>query len=210
MMRSFIIFLLSLTACAQVVTPSPAPRILTIFATAAAKPWLSDVYTCAQGQPFVIADVNDPNVADITLRVGEPASTPPSSYQIGTDDLMIITNRESPVQNLTLEQARALFADPEQAGVQIWIYDSEADIQQIFINEVMQSTSITSMAHLATNAQQMSDTLNNNKNAVGFLPRRWKAGTMRDVFTLPGVPVLAITKTELADATKQVLACLQK
>ena len=48
---------------------------------------------------------------------------------------------------------------------------------------------VTSLARVAFSPQQMSDTLNQDKNAVGILPRHWKAGSFRDIFSLPGVRV---------------------
>jgi hypothetical protein len=56
----------------------------------------------------------------------------------------------------------------------------------------------------------MSDTLNNEPNTVGILPRRWKAGDSRFVYTIPDVPVLAIVSEEPQGAMRAILACLQK
>jgi len=66
------------------------------------------------------------------------------------------------------------------------------------------------MAQLAATPQQMSDTLNAEKNAVGILPRHWKAGAARDVFTVAEVPVLAVVSEQPDGAIKSLLTCLQK
>ena len=95
-------------------------------------------------------------------------------------------------------------------SVQVWIYASEEDVFRVFDHFVMEGRSVTSSARVAVNPQQMSDTLVNESNAVGILPRHWKVGDVRDVFSVATVPVLAITKTEAQGVVKELLACLQK
>ena len=74
----------------------------------------------------------------------------------------------------------------------------------------MQGTPVTSLARLAVSPQQMSDTLNMEKNAVGILPRHWKAGSTREVYSAGTVPVLAITASQPSGALASLIACLQK
>ena len=76
--------------------------------------------------------MDDPAAADILLRVGEPEFLDSPAYQIDTEDILIITHRQSPVQNLTLEDARALFAGQGDLSVQVWIYASGEDVQEVF------------------------------------------------------------------------------
>jgi hypothetical protein len=56
----------------------------------------------------------------------------------------------------------------------------------------------------------MSNTLVNQANTVGILPRHWKAGDAREVFSSGTVPVLAITNAEPQGVIKELIACLQK
>jgi len=56
----------------------------------------------------------------------------------------------------------------------------------------------------------MSDTLVNESNAVGILPRHWKAGDVREVYSAGTVPVLALTRTEPQGVVKELISCLQK
>jgi hypothetical protein len=69
---------------------------------------------------------------------------------------------------------------------------------------------VTSSARIAVHPQQMSDTLVNEVNTVGVLPRHWKAGDSRDVFTAAKVPVLAITSSEPQGVIQGLISCLQK
>jgi hypothetical protein len=46
-------------------------------------------------------------------------------------------------------------------------------------------------------------------NAIGFLPRHWKAGNVREVASAGMAPVLAVTKTEPQGVIMELISCLQ-
>jgi hypothetical protein len=188
---------------------SGTPQVLTVYSTSAAEPWLTAFYDCA-GTSSVLSRVDDPSAAQIVVRVGEPKVLSSFAYQIDSEDILIVAQRQSPVQNLTLEEARALFAGLGDPSLQVWVYSSSEDVQQMFDRFVMEGRAITSSARIAVNPQQMSDTLVNEANSVGILPRHWKAGDSREVFSVATVPVLAIVQDEPLGAIKSLLACLQK
>ena len=201
-------FLIVITACTPTTLPA-TPEVVSVYSSSAAEPWLSELYKCA-GTTSLISRVNDPASAAITLRVGEPEHLAFPSYQIDTEEILIVTQRQSHVQNLTLEDARALFAGQGDPSVQVWVYPSGEDVQDVFDRLVMEGGSVMPSARLAVNPQQMSDTLINEPNTVGILPKHWKAGDAREVFSVGTVPVLAITHTEPQGVVKQLIACLQK
>jgi len=154
--------------------------------------------------------VDDASSADIVLRVGEPEVLAASAFQIDTEEILIVTQRQSPVQNLTLEEARALFAGQGDPSIQVWVYASGEDVQQVFDQVVMAGRSVSSSAQLAVHPQQMSDTLVDEANAVGILPRHWKVGDTREIYNVATVPVLALTDSEPQGAIRELIACLQK
>ena len=132
------------------------------------------------------------------------------AYQIDSEDILIVTHRQSPVQNLTLEAARLLFAGQGDPSVQIWVYASDDDVQEVFDRVVMNGGKVAASASIAATPQQMSNMLVNQSHAVGILPRHWKAGDDREVFKVATVPVLALTNTEPQGTIKELIACLQK
>jgi hypothetical protein len=190
-------------------TPSVTPQLVTVYSTSAAQPWLPPLYECA-GTSSVISRVDDPSTADIVLRIGEPAFLDTPAFQIDTEEILIVTHRQSPVQNLTLEDARALFAGQADPSVQVWVYATGEDVQDVFDQVVMGGRNIISSARIAVHPQQMSDALVNEFNAVGILPRHWKAGDTREVFSVATVPVLAITNAAPQGVVQELIACLQK
>lgn len=208
MKKLFISFLLSsfVASCAPA-TQIPQTEIVTAYATSAAQPWLTELYACANDLSVALNLTADE--PDIYLRVGEPENIFSPVYQIDEEEILIVTNRESLVQNLTLAQAQELFAQGSESA-QVWVYASDADVQIVFDQLVMKGRSVTSFARLAVSPQQMSDLLNAEKDAVGILPRHWKAGAVRDIFSAGIVPVLAITKEEPREAVGDLISCLQR
>lgn len=202
-------FCLLLISSCSTATPPVTPEVVPVYSTAAAEPWLSSLYTCAEGTT-VLERVDDPAAAQIALRVGEPSVLPSFAYQIDTEEILIVTHRQSPVQNLNLEGVRALFSGSGDPSMQVWVYASDADVQNVFDQVVMEGRVVSSSARIAANPQQMSDTLVNEANTVGILPRHWKAGDSREVFSAGTVPVLALTNTEPQGVVKELVACLQK
>jgi hypothetical protein len=205
----FFLIVLLLASCAPTATPAPKTQIVSVFATPATQPWLPDLYACTP-TGTVIRIVNDSLTADISLRLGEPDILSTPAYQIDTEEILIVTHRQSPVQNMTVEEVRELFAGQGDPSVVVWVYASGEDVQRVFEQAVMGGRSVTSLARLATSPQHMSDTLNNEPNAVGILPRHWKAGDSRFVYTIPDVPALAIVGEKPQGAIQVIIACLQK
>ncbi len=208
MKKLFIFFLLSsfIASCAPV-TKTPQTEVVTVYATSAAQPWLTELYTCADNSSVILNLTADK--PDITLRVGEPEIIISPIYQIDEEEILIVTNRESAIQNLTLAEAQELFAQGNDSA-QVWVYASDADVQIVFDQLVMKGRSVTSFAGLATSPQQMSDLINAEKDAVGILSKHWVAGNVREVFSAGTVPVLAITNEEPQGAVKDLISCLQK
>jgi hypothetical protein len=204
----FSLFAFALFACTPAAA-SATPEVVSVYSTAAAQPWLTELYDCA-GTASVLARVDEPSSAAIVLRVGEPESLSSPAYQIDTEEILVVTQRQSPVQNLSLEEARAIFAGQGDPSVQVWVYASGDDVQDVFDRLVMQGQNITPAARLAVDPQQMSETLVNESNTVGILPRHWKVGDSREVFSLGTVPVLAIAPKEPQGVVRQLIACLQK
>lgn len=178
-----------------------------VYATSAAQPWMSELFACADDLSVVLkVSAQSP---EIYLRVGEPEILVSPAYQIDEEEILIVTHRESPVQNLSLEEAQALFAGQGDSSVQVWVYSSEADVQILFDQLVMKGRSVTSFARVAVNPQAMSDTLNSESNAVGILPRHWMAGSIREVYSAGMAPVLAIVKEEPRGVVRELIGCLQ-
>jgi hypothetical protein len=211
MVKQTFLFVLSsclLFSCSSGSATPAAASVVSVHATSAAQPWLTELFDCAN-QQGVILNVTASG-AQIDLRVGEPEILSASAFQIDEEELLIVTHRESPIQNLSPEEAQALFAGQGDPSVQVWVYDSGEDVQVLFDQLVMKGRSVSSSARIAVNPQEMSDILNTEKNSVGILPRHWKVGTVRDVYSAGTVPVLAIQNGDENETTRPLLTCLSQ
>lgn len=203
-------FLLSfflISSCAPATQTPSQTEVIPVYATSATQPWMSDLFTCANDLSITLKVSADS--PEITLRLGEPETLLSPAYQIAEEELLIVTHRESPVQNLSLEEAQALFAGQGDSSVQVWGYASEADVQILFDQLVMKGRSVTSFARMAASPQEMSDLLNSQSNSVGILPKHWVAGSIRQVYSVGIVPVLAITREEPMEGVVSLISCLQ-
>ena len=204
LLSSFLIFSCSTS------TPQPTPEVVSVYSTSSAQPWLTELYDCAATQNnVVLSRVDDSSTADIALQIGEPAFLSSFAYQIDIEEILIVTHHQSLIQNLTLEEARALFMGLGDPSVQVWVYSSDEDAQRVFDQFVMEGRNVASSARVAVDPQQMSDTLVNQPNTVGILSRHWKVGDVREVYSVAIVPVLATAQSEPDAVTKELIACLQ-
>ncbi|MBI5824903.1 MAG: hypothetical protein HZB18_12810 [Chloroflexi bacterium] len=202
-------FLLSsflLSSCTPATQPPSQTEVITIYATPAAEPWMSDLFACANDLSVTLnVSAESP---EIYLRLGEPETLLTPAYQIDEEEILIVTNRESPVQNLSLQEAQDLFAQGNDSA-QVWVYSSEADVQILFDQLVMKGRSVTSFARMAAGPQEMSDALISESNSVGILSKRWMSGSLREVYSVGIVPVLTITQAEPQGAVGELISCLQ-
>jgi len=204
-----LLFLVTLSvSCAPATTSSKAAQIITVHASSASEPWLADLYLCAATTSAVINIT--PDAPDITIRIGEPHGLKMPAFQIGTDELLVVVNRSSPLQTMGADQVRDIFAGPADSLTQVWVYSAGQDIQLIFDGLIMNGRSISPFAHLAVSARQMAEAINADVNAVGLLPRRWETDDMREIFSIPSVPVLAVTPSAPTGVVAELIACLQK
>jgi hypothetical protein len=222
LLSSFLFF-----SCGEPAQQPAQMETVEVYAASAAQPWLRELFACANEQSVMVNVTADE--PDITLRVaksgngneggmgngngGKGGSGDDSvfpAYQIGEEEIVIVVHRESPIQTLTLEEARALFAGSGNESAQVWVYASGEDLQGVFDHAVMKGRGVTSFAKIAVNPQEMSEVLNSESNAVGILPQRWVAGNIRAVYSLGMFPVLAVTREEPQGNVQALLACLQR
>jgi hypothetical protein len=144
------------------------------------------------------------------LQIGEPDFLSGFAYQVDEEEILVVTHRQSLIQSLNREGVQELFMGLSDPSVQAWVYASDADVQKVFDQFAMEGRGVASSALVAASPQQMSDTLVNQPNAIGILPRHWKAGDVREVFSVAKVPVLALTKSEPQGVINQLIGCLQK
>jgi hypothetical protein len=209
-------FVLFIAADCSPQTAESSVPVINVYATSSARPWLESFYSCGDGRAAI--RLSDPGSADIQVRLGEPADLRLPAFQIGEEDILVVVHPLDAVGALRRFQVQRLFAGEvtnwsdlggADLPVQVWTYAAGEDVREYFDRVVMQGRPVTSLARLAVSAQAMSDAVGASPGAVGFLPRRWKAGNTREALQLPSLPVLAITSTEPSGIAEQLLGCVQ-
>jgi hypothetical protein len=195
-------------ACAPTPTLVTPPTLLSVFVTPDSRPWLDEAFACAADVNVTLNVAPDPLQADFSLHLGEPAALTSPAFQIDAEEILVVVQRESPLEELTLEQVRALFAGGDPS-VQVWVYASSGEMQGLFDQLVMAGRPVTTFARVASTPQEMSAALD-TPGAVGILPRGLLKGNLRSIYSLGSVPVLAIMEAEPQGALKELIACLQK
>jgi len=208
--RSLLFTLLLVTACTPATPPPPTPQIIRIYASMATQPWLTEAYKCADQIGIILKNEYDPAQADIQIRMGEPENLASPAYQIGQDDLVIVTHPESTLQNLSQDEVQQLFSISGEPPNQVWAFSPGEDVQQIFTREILRERIITSFARISTNPQDMVNSINQDIRSVGVLPRRWKPDFLREVFALPSIPILVILSAEPRGPENDLISCLQR
>ncbi len=213
------VLLLALCLAATACTPlalQVTPHLLDVHVTSAAYPRVDGLFKCAP--PSIVIRLTDPATSQLTLRLGEPDPLLTPAYQVGTEDLLVVTHTQVGIGILTLEQAQQVFGgiitNWQDVGgndlpIQVWTYAAGEDIEQIFQRVVMSGQPVTSTARLAVSSQAMSDEVGNTPGSVGYLARRWKAGNTRDVLNFASVPVLLVDRTQPDSSINALVDCLQ-
>lgn len=203
------LFLLSffIVACGSV-TPSAQPQTVTVYASPSVEPWMGEVFACGSERNITVhVTAEEP---EVFLRLGEPGDVSGNVYQIGEEEVLVVVNRESSLQNLSLQEVQALFSGQADEIAQVWIFPSELDISGLFDQFVMEGRSITSFARIAVSPDEMSEAINSTPNAIGVTPARWGRGDARAVYSVGNFPVLALTSGEPQGAVRDLLTCLQQ
>ncbi len=217
------LLLSSCNSATPIATPTAPPETIAVQYTSAAVPWLTGLYNCAGAYMVTAeqraADFLDPQAIDLAIRIGQPANLTFPSYQIGSEDILVIVNPQNPTSSLIAEQVRGLFngqvlnwqeVGGSDAQVQVWTFSSGEDVQQIFEQTVLEGSQVTSTARLASGPDEMAQAIAIDVNAIGILTRHWKAGNVTEVYTVATVPVLATTRDTPQVAVQKLIACLQK
>ena len=209
-------------ACSPAV-PTTVTGSLRVQYTFASQPWLTKLLDCA-GNMAIKSELRsagylDLNNAELVMRTGKNLQPDLPTFQVGTEDILVIVNPQNPTSRLTADQVRGLFSgqirnwqkiNHSNAPVQVWVFAPGEDVQQIFDQTILEDTPVTSLARQASSPEEMIQAVAKDANAVGILTRGWKAENVNDVYSVATVPVLVLTPSEPQGALAELIACLQK
>lgn len=220
-MRPFLLFFIFLlTACTPTSPPQDAPTpIFNFYLASGTEKIIPAIYDCAERtQIGLAARTPDINAAEISFRLTAPQNEETRAYQVGSVEILLVTTHAPPFNNLSNEQIREVFMGKidnwsalggEEAEIQLWVYGEGNELQDAF-NEAMLTTGrISSNARQAQNPEAMRESLLENSNAIGILPRAMAGDDFQIIASIATPPLLAYLDKDASDALEELILCLQ-
>jgi len=217
----FFLILFGFSACSPS-EPGEEAEILHVQYTYAAQPWLSDLEACAGGNPVQaelrLAEFSSFESADLILRLAKDTEGL-YSYQVGTVELLVITNSKNILPSLTAAEARALFIGTEtnwqavggtDADVRVWVYPAGDEIQVNFEGLALRGQTITPFARIAASPEDMIAEVTGDVHAIGILTRDWLTSDLTAAFSVASLPVVLVAPYQPSGLIAELIACLQK
>lgn len=215
----------------QLGTVPPAPEPITIAYPPSLAPILEAIHSCVDVHPGITiivekspASAIDFIANDLTIWFGEKPDEVKFATPLTHDELVLIVNPANPNRELTLHEARSIFAGQVQewseisnfqSQVSVWTYPDENLLQSMIISELMKDDHFSSLAHLASSPQAMLEAITKDRGSIGFLPRSWLTDEVsqiqinQDTQGTLRKPILALTKNKPQGRMHTLLACLQ-
>lgn len=165
---------------------------------------MDEVYACANDLS-VILKVTD-QTPQIRFQFGEPDVLLDFAYQIDEEEIIVIVNKQNETQNVSLQEVQNLFSTQ---AMQVWVYPSESEMQEVLNQFTMQGRSVSSFAQVAVNPSQVVAKIESENQAIGFIPKSLLNENLKEIYSIGFFPVLAITENEPQDAVKNLIGCLQ-
>lgn len=215
--------------------PAPTPQVIPVSLDPSIE-WLRPVISaCADQHPGVavlmqeyqasaLPESGSPNVI---IHWGDGGQTAENTFSLGQSQLSLVLHPSSPVDELSVAQATALFSGQansladlqienceECAGaieqVQIWLLPQESSAGQLFEAALSPFGGFTPRAKIAPSLETMRAAVEADPLAIGVLPIQ-SAGDQLRVMPLEGTthPILAFIGSQPAGPLLDWLLCLQ-
>ncbi|MEE4195249.1 MAG: hypothetical protein V2J07_08630 [Anaerolineae bacterium] len=232
---AFFFLIATLSACTS--NPSPEmvmdvpqkPVVINVGMTSALAQYEDAVKTCATDVE-VLVDVLpwirlQSAMEDVYIVYGDAGKEMPEYvYQIGESELVYIVNPDLPIEEITLEQLKAIFngemvdwveyaiTSSYMGEIQPWGYMDNTEIMQAAL-EMMALPNPSGQWQVAPTPADVVDTVAQDQNAIGVVPNFAVTGDVRVLeingLDSPAIPLLAIWDYEPGEAEQNWLLCVQ-
>ena len=223
----FWIYLLGIvTACTsiQLEPPPPSPTPIRVVITPLIFPLIQDSHhDCAAQNPGIAVSLEilpqsslpADQTADITILMGEDFITKGIfAYQLGWEDIFLVSNPGVSIDLANLEKVRWEFLD-SQRNLSIWTYPEGHILRTIVEEIILENGHFSPNAMIASNPGEMVDTILQDPEAIGYIPGSWLKEGIHIIPLDPTIqarmrqPILALTHQEPDTLLSAYLSCLQ-
>jgi hypothetical protein len=235
-----VVMLLSACGTPPVATPVPTPEAVFLAYPPELRPYAGELAACARQYPeislFLTETVTDPAPDGQTTLFLASSSPPPalSEWQaslLAEDWLVVIVNRENPLEHLSAGALRLLWTGETESwaslggadeSIQIWAYPAGSTLRKLFDSAVLSGELTSSRAWLAPDPQAALEAVAASPAAISYVPASWLesaepelAEALRQVELPDEVneelrqPVIALTEGAPQGALRTLLLCYQ-
>jgi hypothetical protein len=193
-----------LLAACQPQTPTAAPTLQTWqVARDTNLAWMGNAMSdCLVSSPATTLSLQEAPLSemidlqsDINLVWGNPQDVYEYQYTLGWDEWVIIVHSNNSIDSLTTSQVRSVLAgktrnwnklipelkEKEEIALELWVYPPADEAQAWLRSALGNSSTLPANARLAPGAQAMLEAVTASENALGFIPARWAAPSVKIV-----------------------------
>jgi hypothetical protein len=220
-----ILFFLIVPACKSIhlQPPPPSPQLIQIGITPSLLPRLREgLEGCAKVHPGIAINLEiitnsilDDEAADIHILLGEPGGgTGDYAFQLGWEEIVVITTLDSKIDSGNLESIRELFTTANPTRM-VLTYPKGDQLRILLQDAVLGAEEITPYALVVSEPGEMVQSILQNTDSIGYIPESWATRDLKVIPLDPGVqetlrlPVLGLTLQEPDGLVRNFLACLQ-
>lgn len=225
-----ICFLIAGCSTPQTGTIPPSPQPVQVAFPSSLEPVRGALTTCANEYPEIalIIDTRSGNFDfednDLTIWWGDKPPEVNEAFPLAQDELVVIANRENPVQELSANELTNLFNGrieqwPEindyQGSVSVWTYTEGSQLGKTFRSAILGDGGYSLLSFLAPTPREMVIAVIDDPGAIGFIPRSWLTSEVIEIKLDSETnqalikPLLALTKVKPRGAALILIDCLQ-
>jgi phosphate transport system substrate-binding protein len=211
-------------------TIPPSPQPVQVAFPPSLEPVREALATCAKEYPQIVLIIDtrsgilDFEDNDITIWWGDKPLEVNQAFPLAQDELVVIANRDNPIQELTANELANLFngrveqwseINDYQGSVSVWTYTDGSQLGKTFRSAILGDGGYSLLSHLAPTPREMVAAVVDDPGAIGFIPRSWLTSEVAaielDSETAGTLikPLLALTKVKPQGAALILIDCLQ-
>ena len=136
------------------------------------------------------------------------------AFQLGWEEIVVITNLESKIDSGNLDSIRELFTAANPARM-VLTYPKGDKLRILLQEAVLGAEEITPYALVVSEPGEMVQSVIQNKDSIGYIPESWVTSDLKVIHLDPNIqetlrqPVLGLTLQEPDGLVRNFLACLQ-
>jgi len=217
--------LMNLVSCTQFqISPSPSPPIIIhVGITPSLVPSIQEnLVFCASNTPGmgVILDLipkKDLSLedSDMIIQIGDPAMDINGfAYQIGWEEIVVIASADLHLVLNDKESIKEIYSS-YQPELNILTYPSNHEIRNLF-DQIFEIEETTPYGLVVPNPTAMLDSIDQNQNAIGYVPASWITQEIHTV-ALDSMeskdllfPILVLLEKKPHEPTITFIGCLQQ